>query len=122
MVLRFSNGGARTGGKRRTKTRLTTDAHWGAARIAPPQLRRCWRAGGGASNGRHSAQSRPCGKADASSLAGLGTQCVEPVALHSASQPAGGVALANGAATLVSSTHSQAASTQRVSGPAAFCG
>ena len=60
--------------------------------------------------------------ADASSLAGLGTQSVEPVALHSASQPTGGVALANGAATLVSSTHSQAASTQRVSGPAAFCG
>ena len=63
--------------------------------------------------GRHSAQSSPCACGAALSAAGLGTQKVEPVALHTGSQPASGWALANGAITLVSSTHSHATNSQR---------
>lgn len=70
--------------------------------------------GGGASIGKHSAQSSPWASgAASSSLTGLGTQCVVPLALHSGSHKVGACALAKGAATLTSSTHSQAASTQR---------
>lgn len=63
--------------------------------------------------GRHSAQSSPCDATCVSSLAGLGTQCVEPSAEQTASQPAGGVALAKGVSTLTSKTHSHAPSTHR---------
>lgn len=64
--------------------------------------------------GRHSAQSSPwaCGTAS-SAAAGPGTRKVDPVALQTGSQPAGSWAWANGAATVVNSTHSQAASKQR---------
>ena len=47
-----------------------------------------WAAGGGASAGRHSAQSMACSAGTTSSPAGPGTQWLVPEAEHTGSQPA----------------------------------
>ena len=87
--------------------------------VDPPEPPCC--TGGGASAGRHSAQSIDCGDMSASSLTGLGTQWGEPLAEHTASQPAGGVALAQGVSTLTINTHSHAPSIQRAEKAAGTC-
>ncbi|WP_430749760.1 hypothetical protein, partial [Comamonas thiooxydans] len=53
--------------------------------------------------------------------AGLGTQCVLPLAVHTASQPAGGVARAQGVSMLTSNTQNHAPSTLRARRAAGLC-